>query len=510
MEEHLVIRADASTQIGTGHLMRCLALAQAWKDASGKVTFITACQTEGLLEQLQNEEFGLHLLAHPYPDPGDWDFTKDILAAHPNAWVVLDGYHFDEVYQQWAKEAGHRLLVIDDMAHLKHYYADIVLNQNLNAERLHYSCEPYTRLLLGTHYVLLRREFLAWRDWRREIPEVAQRVLVTLGGGDPENHTLKVIQALQEVDVPGLEATVVIGACNPHANGLEATIRRSRIPVRLVHNAQNVPELMAWADVAISSSGTTVWELLSLVTPILVVVLAGNQRHIAEQIESRGAGKSLGREGNITTKSLAKAINLLLEDSELRAKMSKNARQMVDGQGARRVVAYTQAAKSRGLKLRPVRQEDCHLLWEWRNDPAVRAASFCTEPIPWEDHVAWFRTKLSDSSCYHYILLSDEGLPVGQVRFDTSGGEAEINISIASDFRHSGYGANGIRIGSERLFQETAIARIYAHVKPSNDTSIHAFSKAGYETAGTRAVKGHKALQMILDKNEEALESDSH
>ena len=490
--------------------MRCLALAQAWKDASGNVTFITACQTEGLLERLQEDGFGLHLLAHPYPDPDDWNCTKNILAAHPNAWVVLDGYHFDEAYQQQVKETRHRLLVIDDMAHFKHYYADIVLNQNLNAERLYYSCEPYTRLLLSTRYVLLRREFFAWRDWKREIPEVARHILVTLGGGDPENHTLKVIQALQKVNVVGLEAVVVVGACNPHADMLEATIKQSRIPVRLVRNAQNVPELMAWADMAVSSSGTTVWELLSLVTPILVVVLAGNQRHIAEQIESRGAGKSLGREGNITTKSLAKAINLLLEDSELRMKMSEKARQMVDGQGARRVVASMQEAKSRGLKLRPVRQEDCHLLWEWRNDSAVRAASFCTEPIPWENHVTWFRTKLSDPSCYYYIVLSEEGLPVGQVRFDTSGSEAEINIIIDSCFRGSGYGTAGIRIASERLFQETATARIYAHVKSSNDTSIHAFSKAGYETAGTRAVKGHEALEMILNKNEEAFESDSH
>lgn len=501
--KNLIIRVDASTEIGTGHLMRCLALAQAWKDAGNKVTFITNCQSDGLFQRLREEEFSLHVLARSHPDTKDWGYTKDILASYPNAWVVLDNYHFDETYQQKVKEAGHLLLLIDDMAHLKHYYADIVLNQNLRAEKLRYSGEPYTRLLLGTRYVLLRREFLAWRDWKREISEVARHVLVTLGGSDPENHTLKVIQALQKVDVTGLEATIVIGAGNPHVDELEAAAKQSRIPIQLVRDARNMPELMAWADMAISSAGSTVWELLFLGTPTLALILADNQRYIAEQIGGLGVGQSLGRAGAITTKSLAKAITLLLKDFNLRVKISKNARQVVDGQGAQRVVASIQESRALGLRLRPVRQKDCRLLWEWANDPVVRAASFSSEFIPWEDHKRWVRAKLSDPTCYYYILLSEEGTPVGQVRFDALGDEAENSMSIAPNFRGRGYSANGIRVASKHLFQETAVTRIYAHIKPNNNASIQAFTEAGYKTTGMKVVKGHKALQMVLDKDDE-------
>ena len=509
-EKQLLIRADASTQIGTGHLMRCLALAQALKDAGGNVVFITACQSDDLLQRLREEGFNIHILAHPYPDPGDWDYTKDILAAHPDAWVVLDGYHFDGVYQQRVKDTGHRLLVIDDMAYLKHYYADIVLNQNLHAGRLQYSCEPYSRLLLGTRYALLRREFLAWRGWKREIPELARRVLVTMGGGDPENHTLKVIKALQNVEVPGLEAVIVIGASNPHAEVLEARIKQSTIPIRLIRNAENMPELMAWADVAVSSAGATTWELLFLGVPTLLLVLADNQRYVAEHVESESAGRTLGWAKNISVEPLAKAVALLLKDLDWRTKAVKNARQIVDGQGAQRVVASIQEARACGLRLRPVRQEDCYLLWEWANDPIVRAASFSSEVIPWEEHVRWFRTKLSDPSHYCYILVSEEGIPVGQVRFDTSGGEAESSISIAPNFRGHGYGAKAIRIASKRLFQDAAINRIYAHIKSNNNASICAFREAGYKMAEIKVVKGHKVLQMVLDKNEEAFKGDSH
>jgi len=339
MMGNLIIRVDASAEMGTGHLMRCLALAQAWKDTGGKVTFITACQSSELLQRPREEDFELHVLSHPYPDAGDWEQVEDILGAHPSAWVVLDGYHFDEAYQQRVKGAEHQLLVIDDMAHLKHYYADIVLNQNLGAEEYHYSCEPYTKLLVGSRYVLLRREFLAWRSWKREIPKVAQRVLVTLGGGDFNNPTLNVIQALQRVDVSGLETIVVIGASNSYTSALEAAIRQSQIPIRLIRDAKNMPELIAWADVAVSAAGTTIWELLFFGTPSLVLISATNQRYVAEQIGSEGIGESLGSVETLSVDTLAETIARLLRDQVLRAKMSKRGKKLVDGIGVTRIIS---------------------------------------------------------------------------------------------------------------------------------------------------------------------------
>jgi UDP-2,4-diacetamido-2,4,6-trideoxy-beta-L-altropyranose hydrolase len=496
----LVIRADAGTQIGMGHLMRCLALTQAWKDSYGQVVCITACQSESLLQRLREEGFDVHLLARPYPDAGDWEYTKNMLAACPSAWVVLDGYHFDEVYQQRVKESGHRLLVIDDMAHLKHYYADIILNQNLHANQLRYSCEPYTRLLLGTRYVLLRREFLAWKDWKRDITEVARRVLVTLGGSDHENYTLKVIQALQKVEVAGLEATVVIGASSPYADVLEAAIERSQVPIRLLRNASNMPELMAWADVAVSSAGSTVWELLFLGTPTLALILADNQCYIAEQVVELGVGQSLGWARNILAKSLAKAITLLLKDFNLRARISKDARQIVDSLGSQRVISIMHDEHVIRLTLRQATAEDCSMVWEWANEPFVRAASFNSNPIPWDEHREWFRKKLGDSSCWYYIVLNDMGLPIGQVRFDTRGDQAEINVSISSSVRGHDFGTKAIRTASECLFCETQVTRINANIKLENKASVHAFAKAGYKEIGHGIVKGQEALQMTLEK----------
>jgi len=285
------------------------------------------------------------MLAGSYPEPDDWSYTEEILATYPEAWVMLDGYHFDEAYQQWVKRMGHQLLVIDDMAHLKHYYADIVLNQNLHAEQLHYSCEPHVRLLLGTKYVLLRREFLTWKDWRRKIPGIARQVLVTLGGGDPDNHTLKVIQALQKVDVSGLEATVVIGATNRHEDKLEKAVRKSSIPIRLVRNAENMPELMAWADVAVSAAGSTVWELMFMGVPAILVSVADNQKQIVVSAEAAGVAIHVNPTSAGWTKKIAEELQMSVLDAKVRSTFSYGGRSLVDGVGRTRVLQAIQAMR---------------------------------------------------------------------------------------------------------------------------------------------------------------------
>jgi UDP-2,4-diacetamido-2,4,6-trideoxy-beta-L-altropyranose hydrolase len=496
--KHLIVRVDASTEIGTGHLMRCLALAQAWKDAGGEITFITACQSEGLIERLSAEGFGIHRLAQTYPEPGDWDNTKHILASYPNAWVVLDGYHFNEVYHQRVKEAGHKLLVIDDMAHLKHYCADIVLNQNLNAERLYYSYELYTHLLVGTRYVLLRREFIAWRGWKREIPEIARHVLVTLGGSDPENYTLTVIQALDEIDIPGLEATVVIGASNPYYDVLEAAAGHGRIPVHLIRDAKNMPELMAWADMAVSGGGTTVWESAFMGLPAVVLVLADNQEANAKHIEKQKAGRALGRAERISVQSLSESIVSVVKDLHLRTEISKNAQQMIDGQGVQRVITIMQETGLHRVNLRLATPEDCRLLWEWANDLTVRDSAFNQNPIPWDEHKNWFQQKLSDSNCLIYIVLNEQGTPIGQMRFDMdSEGSAELDISIAVKERNKGYGIAALQLACRYTAQEFSIRKVLAHIKEENKASINAFTKAGFNNKGRQTHKGYEAIKMV-------------
>ncbi|MEO1067891.1 MAG: UDP-2,4-diacetamido-2,4,6-trideoxy-beta-L-altropyranose hydrolase, partial [Cyanobacteria bacterium J06638_6] len=250
----LLIRADASTQIGTGHVMRCLALTQACRTASWQVTFLMGKGMPSLVERLRGENIQVLELPQPWGTKVDAQQTIQLAKELEADWVVVDGYHFGADYQYWLKAADLQVLMLDDYGHASHYWADVVLNQNITAEEgLYPSREPYTKLLLGTRYVLLRQEFWPWRTWHREIPAVAKKVLVTLGGSDPDNVTLTVIQALQKAEIAGLEAVVVVGGSNPHYGELMQVVKGWEGSITLKQNVTNMPELMAWADLAIAA-----------------------------------------------------------------------------------------------------------------------------------------------------------------------------------------------------------------------------------------------------------------
>lgn len=489
----MLIRADASARIGTGHLMRCLALAQAWKAQGGQVTFITACDSEDLRQSLSDEGFHVITLERSYPEPADWEVTAEVLAAHPDAWVVLDGYHFDPVYQRQVKETGHPLLVVDDMAHLNHYYADVVLNQNIDAERLRYSCEPYTRLLLGTRYVLLRPEFLAWRGWQREMPKEAHKVLVTLGGGDPDNQTLKVIQSLQRIDTDELEVVVVVGASNPHFLELRPAAHNSPFAMHLVENVTNMPELMAWADVAVSAGGSTCWEMAFMGLPSLILVLAENQRGIAERLDDRGIALNLGWYAQISELDLAQALKILMCSLARRAAMSEKGRQLVDGAGTDRVVSvlYELAQTVPGadhLRVRHARFQDAEILWQWTNDSSVRANSFHPESIPLDEHIKWYKAKLASPDTRIWILELNQ-VPVAQIRYDRIHTDAaEMSFSVVSDYRGRGLGTKALILTSGMACRELGVKRLKGVVFSSNAASMRAFTKAGFECVSQEQV----------------------
>lgn len=339
----LVIRADAGTDIGSGHLMRCLALGEAWRASGGSVVFLSRCSNPALRGRIERAGFGFVPLERVHPDPADVEATlrklQEVSGGQEHPWLVLDGYHFDSAYQQAVREAGYRLLVIDDTAHLERYHTDVLLNQNIGAERLTYRHDPDTVTLLGTKYALLRSEFLTWRAWRREIPHVARKVMVTLGGSDPENVTSKVMKALQLVDVPRLDAVIVVGPQNPHYRDLTAAARASRVSVRVMQDPGNMPELMAWADVAVSAAGSTCWELAFMALPSVLLISAENQRYIAAGLHAAAAALNLGWSAQVTPSGVADALRRLAIDHGGRLRMGRRGRKLVDGAGAARVVS---------------------------------------------------------------------------------------------------------------------------------------------------------------------------
>lgn len=320
--------------------MRCVALAQAWQDNGGHAQFATVAASPGLRKRLGTEGIDiLNIMAEPgsSADAAETASHARNFAAH---WVVLDGYHFGADYQKVLKDAGCQLLVVDDHAHAAHYHADLVVNQNLHAvEDLYVNRDAHTHLLLGSRYALLRREFHRYRNLRREASPVAAKLLVTLGGSDPDNTTLRVIEALHQVRAQDLEVVIVAGAGNPHLQSLEASVAQSMGRFQLRTNVTDMAEFMAWADIAVAAAGSTSWELAFMGLPSVMLIIAENQRAIAERLAAAGACVNLGWHATVTGAAIAKAVGDLLGRADRRTALQNNLRSLVDGHGAERILA---------------------------------------------------------------------------------------------------------------------------------------------------------------------------
>ncbi len=495
--QHLLIRADASPRMGTGHVMRCLALAQAWQ-GHGKAVFAAAECTPALAQRLKAANCELHQLAVPPGSPEDAAATVVLAGELGTRWLVADGYQFGADFQRDLRASGRQLLFFDDYGHAGEYVADLVLNQNLGADAALYARRaPYTRLLLGPRYALLRPEFLAWRAWRREIPPIARKVLVTLGGADPDNVTGQVIEALKPL--PDLDVVVVVGGSNPHLEHLRSVLRSLSSAFRLVVDAPNMPELMAWADVAIAAGGTTSWELAFMGLPSLVLTLAENQIAVANALVSNGVA-CLGGRPPLSGQDFLEGLSAVLNDGARRSEMSAHGRLLVDGLGLQRVLAGMAAPP---LTLRPVEACDCRKVWEWSNDASVRAVSFHPAPIPWETHERWFAARLYDPDCLFLMAQNNSGEAVGQIRFEVKNREAIVSVSLDPQFRGRGYGAALIRAATERLHQEREVRRTHAYIKPQNAASTRTFEQAGYSQLGETTVDSQPAIELVFQTDHE-------
>jgi UDP-2,4-diacetamido-2,4,6-trideoxy-beta-L-altropyranose hydrolase len=495
----LCVRADSGVAMGTGHIMRCLALAQAWQDRGGDVLFAMAEREPSVEARLRAEEVRV------VPIEAEGGSSKDVMETIAVArkygadWVVVDGYQFGAKYQEDLKRGGLKILFVDDSRHARDYAADIVLNQNTYASAEIYSApRAHTRFLLGPRYALLRREFRGQRDVSRRIPAVARKVLVTMGGSDPENLTLRAIEALRLVDIDELEAAVVIGGINPHAGSLRAAAGKSGKNIRLLSDISNVSEWMNWAEVAVSAAGSTCWEMCFLGLPAVLVDFAPNQTPVAEDLNRLGAAMHFGGATSVVPKAMADALQELMRSPERRATISQKASELVDGRGAERAGAAIYAWR---LQVRPVQQSDCRQLWEWANDPFTRRVSFSPDTICWEDHVRWFTHKLMDKNAMLYLAVDDAQSPVGCIRYEIEGERAIVSINVAVQFRGKGYGAVMLAMANERLFQNTPVHVIDAFVKMENTASIRLFVAAGFSRQSDKTVASQEAACFTFEKS---------
>jgi UDP-2,4-diacetamido-2,4,6-trideoxy-beta-L-altropyranose hydrolase len=497
----IVIRADASSRIGTGHVMRCLALAASAKNQGWQISLIGCVASNEM--QSRVADMGIHFipLENACPDSVDLEKTLELLACHSEngesrpypPWLVLDGYQFDANYHEAVRGAGVRMLVVDDYNHLERYDCDILLNQNIGAERLDYQPATDTKRLLGSRFALLRPEFLPWKDKKTEVPEKARRILVTMGGADPDNATSKILEGLSLVGDTKIEVKVVVGPANPRLSEITLITEQASFQGEVLHGVRDMASIMAWADLAVTSASVTSLELAYMGVPMATVVLAENQEGLAAGLVERGAAIDLGSCDDLTPQQISQAVSSLLVDRIGRQAMSDAGQAMVDGRGAVRIVAVMGRDF---LHLRKAEPGDSRRLWEWANDPVARSHSFNTDPIPWEEHQVWFHERLNDQDSCIYLAELPDGESVGTIRFQAMADHAVVSVTIDGDFRGLGFGAEVIRRGCLQYRGSHSDLPIRALIKPDNPASKLAFTKAGFKPDGEIENAGEGAMVM--------------
>ncbi len=474
IKKSIIIRADASDKIGAGHVMRCLALAQAWLDAQGDATFVCHNLPKSLRRRLDHD--GVNIL-HSAGAPGSSEDAKQILkiAAEQKAnAIVVDGYIFGQVYQDKIAEFAGYSLTVDDYGHLSRYRTRFVLNQNLGASEVQYvNRDESTELLLGTAYALIRREFLHHPERNRIRDGSVSRILVTLGGSDPHNVTETVVRGLRLLPRQDLTFRILAGFQENRCACIAAlTADDSRFEI--LPAADDMASQYAWADFAIAAGGSSNWEMCLFNLPRMLVVTAQNQVVIANSLSNANAIVPSKSYLTIKSEDVRDTIHEVTNSSGTIRALVENCKQIQIAQDLSHVVRAL-----RGLTwVRTATERDTKLYFDWVNEAAVRENSLVSKPVRWEEHEAWFAQRVkSENSALYVGMLGTR--PIGQVRFDVRNEEAEIDFSIDASFRKRGLGREVLQLALD-AFRKRRNVSIRATVKPENRASLACFEKLGF------------------------------
>lgn len=351
-----VFRVDASLEMGAGHVMRCLTLADELSRRGFGCVFVSRKQPGDLINTVKARGYVVHELptcdtpadshlAHSHWLKGGWERdareSEAVLKKLAPDWLVVDHYGIDKNWEQQVRACVKDLLVIDDLADREHD-GNVLLDQNLGQtdEMYHPLVPADCRILTGCHYALLRPEFAEYRgrslEYRKGKTQI-DRVLVTMGGVDKDNYSGRILSALQKSNLKQLcRVTVVLGQQSPWFNEVRQQADKSVLNVDVLQGVSNMAELMSHSDLAIGAAGSTSWERCCLGVPTINFVIADNQREASRQLVKAGAALSIEGEDTFEA-SLISSLHYLCANVDALHALSDCSAQLVDGVGVHRL-----------------------------------------------------------------------------------------------------------------------------------------------------------------------------
>ncbi|MCE0556226.1 UDP-2,4-diacetamido-2,4,6-trideoxy-beta-L-altropyranose hydrolase [Motilimonas sp. E26] len=476
----VVFRVDASSQLGFGHLMRCLTLANSLAQCGVECIFICREMSGFQPDKIESQGYRLYYLTAQSnsDETGDAQATLEILTTLTPSWLIVDHYHLNSEWQHTIKQGGGlahtKLMVIDDLCRPAPY-ADLLLDQSLGRQDTDYKHLPAEcKLALGVDYTLLNAAFIE----QRAAAEAKRRhfahreLLVSIGATDPLNLTQLVIDGLAYLSTEIYpKVTIVLSKSAPYLNHVELAIaQQHNRNIILIKDATNMASLMLNADFAIGACGTSSWERACLGLPCLSFVSADNQVFISQSMHKAGLCQLV--DADISPQQLAQQLTLTSQPDIAKA-MSQAGFNMISGQGCQRLVTTLFKSSPLEVKLRTFLASDEAQIFQWQQAPNIRQFARTPTPPTWPEHHRWFQKMMHNDD--HNYIIQWNGLPCGLIRLTPQVEDWEVSILIAQAF-------HGIGIASRALTELQCKHPVVmtAEISPMNKASIKLFLQAGF------------------------------
>lgn len=498
----LAFRVDASVEMGSGHLMRCLSLGQTFLELGWEVLYVVRpldSVADKLLAEFPVSSLAwlrrpaevfdkprggapAHYLWAKVDQLQDATETVDSLTEFRPDWVIVDHYSFDK---RWHEEVASALRckvgAIDDLGD-RDLDVRVLVDPNWDANHsMKYEgrLASNTTTLFGPRFALLSN---AYRDGvRYRYSEEVRSIGIFFGGTDVDNCSLLALKAcLNEVRFAG-DIEVLVRSTSPHLQCLKEYCS----PYENVKITVDLPNLAAFFsrhDVQIGAGGGATWERCCVGVPSVLVAFAENQRHVVGEVVALGLAAGVD---SIDEIGIARALQSLIGDAPRRKRMAQAGPALVDGLGCLRVAL---ALSGNTVALRDAVKDDAEKVFEWRNAESTRRYFRDPSPIDLSSHIDWWqRTLTQPDRCL--LIGAVAGHDVGVVRLDFNGkAEAEVSIYVAPEMTGLGLGVALLRATTAWVEQKLhSVSRLRADIDPENRQSAHAFKTAGYSQDSSRS-----------------------
>ncbi|WP_261903489.1 UDP-2,4-diacetamido-2,4,6-trideoxy-beta-L-altropyranose hydrolase [Vibrio fortis] len=480
---NIIIRVDASTHIGSGHVMRCLVLAKALKEKKHSVSFVCRTQLGDMIGFIQDQEFDVVSLGYVTPEvepTHSADYlawlqcsvekdAKDFLSKISDADIVItDHYAIGKEWQSIIRNTLNcRIMAIDDLA--REHDADLVLDQTLGREKDAYA--NIEHVLTGTKYALLNSYFPALREQacKRITPQGDVKILVSMGGIDAPNATLAVLAQLSTLE--NIEVTVLLSPRSPHYISVKSYCQ-TKPNIKHIDFVSNMAHEMVNHDISIGAPGTTSWERACLGLPSIIIPLADNQVDNCVALVKASAVKLV--DFNSIGSNLVPSYQELIDDYEVYVKCNLD---ICDGLGVMRVVNEIEKNHQSSITLRSAAIEDIDITYQWQSTPLVRKYFKHPEVPTRNEHRKWM-LKVIKNIYIDLFIIQNDGVDVGSVRVDKnkSLNNGEISILIAPEF----HGLNFAKRALIEVKKKYSSYTLTAFVHIDNQPSQHLFESSGF------------------------------